>query len=116
MARLVEASFWACCTEWAWGFCASLGTGSTHSPTHTQKDCVESDLSALKLRISLCCCGEAPHWAPGLDVQFMKLPGWSCAASSLRLILRSTRCEGGVGSLFGLAGQGVTKIASGLLE
>eukprot|EP00983_Pelagomonas_calceolata_P066350 1148990-Pelagomonas_calceolata.AAC.4 len=36
--------------------------------------------------------------------------------SSLRLILRSTQCEGGVGDLFGLAGQGVTKIASGRLE
>eukprot|EP00983_Pelagomonas_calceolata_P094750 1157921-Pelagomonas_calceolata.AAC.7 len=36
--------------------------------------------------------------------------------SSLRLILRSTRCEEGVGGLFGLSGQGATKIASGRLE
>eukprot|EP00983_Pelagomonas_calceolata_P047167 1140517-Pelagomonas_calceolata.AAC.1 len=36
--------------------------------------------------------------------------------TSLRLILRSPRCEGGVGGLFRLAEQGVTKIASGRLE
>eukprot|EP00983_Pelagomonas_calceolata_P031986 1003626-Pelagomonas_calceolata.AAC.1 len=48
---------------------------------------------------------------------------WSCLAgvvllltSSLRLILQTTRCEGGVGGIFGLAGQEVTKIASGQLE
>eukprot|EP00983_Pelagomonas_calceolata_P025425 798560-Pelagomonas_calceolata.AAC.1 len=40
-----------------------LGMGSMNSPTHTQKDCVESDHSTLKL-----------------FAQFMKLPGWSCAA------------------------------------
>eukprot|EP00983_Pelagomonas_calceolata_P067019 1149319-Pelagomonas_calceolata.AAC.1 len=36
--------------------------------------------------------------------------------TSLRLILRSTRCEEGVCGLLGVAGQGVTKIASGRLE
>eukprot|EP00983_Pelagomonas_calceolata_P040261 1137533-Pelagomonas_calceolata.AAC.1 len=53
-----------------------LGMGSIDSPTHTQKDCVESDLSALScLHSSLFCCSEASKWAPGL------LPGWSCAVS-----------------------------------
>eukprot|EP00983_Pelagomonas_calceolata_P003029 100214-Pelagomonas_calceolata.AAC.2 len=36
--------------------------------------------------------------------------------SSLRLILRSNQCEGEVGGIFEVAGQGVTKIASGRLE
>eukprot|EP00983_Pelagomonas_calceolata_P011361 366365-Pelagomonas_calceolata.AAC.1 len=36
--------------------------------------------------------------------------------SLLHHILRSTWSEGGVDGLFGLAGQGVTKIASGRLE
>eukprot|EP00983_Pelagomonas_calceolata_P073041 1151981-Pelagomonas_calceolata.AAC.8 len=45
------------------------GMGSIDSPTHTQKDCVEGDLSALNLKL------------PVLDVQFMELPGWSCASS-----------------------------------
>eukprot|EP00983_Pelagomonas_calceolata_P009000 292693-Pelagomonas_calceolata.AAC.1 len=52
MARLIlsviELSLCAYCTEWAWSFRASLGMDSIDSPTHTQKDCVESDLSALK--------------------------------------------------------------------
>eukprot|EP00983_Pelagomonas_calceolata_P073463 1152148-Pelagomonas_calceolata.AAC.1 len=34
------------------------------------------------------------------------LAGVVLLTSSLRLILRSTRCEEGVGGLFGLAGQG----------
>eukprot|EP00983_Pelagomonas_calceolata_P091042 1157493-Pelagomonas_calceolata.AAC.9 len=48
---------------------------------------------------------------------------WSCLAgvmllfeSLLILILLSTRCEGEAHGPFGLAGQGVTKIASGRLE
>eukprot|EP00983_Pelagomonas_calceolata_P052755 1142988-Pelagomonas_calceolata.AAC.1 len=53
-----------------------------------------------------------------LDVQFLKcLAGVALLfTSSLRFILRSTRCEGGVGGTFGLAGRGVTKIGSGRLE
>eukprot|EP00983_Pelagomonas_calceolata_P067053 1149327-Pelagomonas_calceolata.AAC.2 len=39
------------------------GMGSIDSPTHTQEDCVESNLNTLKL-----------------FVQFA-LPGWNCAAS-----------------------------------
>eukprot|EP00983_Pelagomonas_calceolata_P075348 1152972-Pelagomonas_calceolata.AAC.2 len=63
------------------------GMGSIDSPTHTQKDCVESDLSTLQL--------------------FAQLTA---------LIMRSTQCEGGVGSMLGLVRQGVTKIALGQLE
>eukprot|EP00983_Pelagomonas_calceolata_P048210 1140958-Pelagomonas_calceolata.AAC.1 len=66
MARIVEASFCAYCTEWAWSFRASLDMGRIGSPTHTQEDYVESDLSALNsfaqfsvllllLQSSLCC-------------------------------------------------------------
>eukprot|EP00983_Pelagomonas_calceolata_P049110 1141358-Pelagomonas_calceolata.AAC.1 len=33
------------------------GMGSIDSPTHTQKDCVESDLSALKLLAQFCLAG-----------------------------------------------------------
>eukprot|EP00983_Pelagomonas_calceolata_P125830 1161243-Pelagomonas_calceolata.AAC.1 len=63
---------------------ARLVEGSTDSPNHTQKDCVESDLSAF----SLCCCCEASSWAPSLVmlsqtayaayIQMYKLPcyGW----------------------------------------
>eukprot|EP00983_Pelagomonas_calceolata_P080517 1155178-Pelagomonas_calceolata.AAC.1 len=52
-----------------------------------------------------------------LDVQFTKLPSWSCAFFHFFIVLYcGTRCEGGLGGLFGLAGQGVTKIASGRLE
>eukprot|EP00983_Pelagomonas_calceolata_P133021 1161925-Pelagomonas_calceolata.AAC.1 len=116
-------SLCAYCTEWAWSFRASLvdllqGMGSIDSPIHTQEDCVESDLSALKLFAQLTVLLLEALDMAVLDVQFMKLPGWSCAAltSSLRLILRSTQCEGEVGGLFGLAGQGVTKIASGWME
>eukprot|EP00983_Pelagomonas_calceolata_P018192 570067-Pelagomonas_calceolata.AAC.1 len=49
-----------------------------------------------------------------LDVQFMKLPGWSCAAPYLFITFHTEeyRCEGRGGGLLGLAGQGVTKIAS----
>eukprot|EP00983_Pelagomonas_calceolata_P119170 1160574-Pelagomonas_calceolata.AAC.1 len=67
------------------------GMGIIYRPTHTQEDSVESDLSTLNClaRVVL------------------------LLTSSLRLILRSTQCGGGVGGLFGLAGQGVTKIASG---
>eukprot|EP00983_Pelagomonas_calceolata_P094431 1157890-Pelagomonas_calceolata.AAC.8 len=79
------------------------GMGKIDSPTHTQEDCVESDLSTL-------------NTYGGLGVQSMKLPGWNHAASSFRPILRSTRCEEGEGSLLGFAGQGVTKIAPGRLE
>eukprot|EP00983_Pelagomonas_calceolata_P005434 177006-Pelagomonas_calceolata.AAC.1 len=50
--------------------------------------------------------------------RFWMFNSWSCLAgvvllftNSLRLILRCTRCEEGGGGLFGLAGQGVTKIA-----
>eukprot|EP00983_Pelagomonas_calceolata_P131769 1161808-Pelagomonas_calceolata.AAC.9 len=63
MARLVKVNLCAYCKEWAWSFHASLvdlagqsltfeliqGMGSIDSPTHTQEDGVESDLSALKL-------------------------------------------------------------------
>eukprot|EP00983_Pelagomonas_calceolata_P072613 1151797-Pelagomonas_calceolata.AAC.1 len=49
MARLVEGSLCAYCTEWAWSFCASLGMGSIGSPTHTQEDCVEGGLGTLNL-------------------------------------------------------------------
>eukprot|EP00983_Pelagomonas_calceolata_P035764 1119379-Pelagomonas_calceolata.AAC.1 len=53
--------------QWAWSFCASLGIDSVDSPTHTQKDCVESDLITLScLHSCLCCCCEASDWAPGL--------------------------------------------------
>eukprot|EP00983_Pelagomonas_calceolata_P046436 1140170-Pelagomonas_calceolata.AAC.3 len=58
-----------------------------------------------------------------LDVQFMNLPGWSCAASYFfitseyeSLILWNTPCERVMGGLVGLAGQGVTKIAPGQLK
>eukprot|EP00983_Pelagomonas_calceolata_P016579 523439-Pelagomonas_calceolata.AAC.1 len=70
------------------------GMGTIDSPTHTPKDFVESDLSTLN------------HLA-GVVLLLI---------SSLRLILRSSRCEGGVGGPFKLAGQGVTKIALGRLE
>eukprot|EP00983_Pelagomonas_calceolata_P123658 1161030-Pelagomonas_calceolata.AAC.7 len=80
------------------------GMGSVDSPTHTQKDCVESGLSALKLfaqfTVLLLC----------RDGVVLLL------TSSKPLILRSTQCEGGLGGLLRLAGQGVTKIASGRLE
>eukprot|EP00983_Pelagomonas_calceolata_P043792 1139049-Pelagomonas_calceolata.AAC.1 len=53
MARLVKVNLCAYCKEWAWSFHASLvdlaGMGSIDSPTHTQKDSVESDLSTVKL-------------------------------------------------------------------
>eukprot|EP00983_Pelagomonas_calceolata_P130675 1161703-Pelagomonas_calceolata.AAC.1 len=78
--------------------------GSIDSPTHTQKDCVESDLSALKLFYTVHCV---------VAVRLLAGHRASCLAgfvllltSSLRLILRSTRCEGGAGGLFGLAVQG----------
>eukprot|EP00983_Pelagomonas_calceolata_P118261 1160490-Pelagomonas_calceolata.AAC.6 len=75
------------------------GMGSIDNPTHTQEDCVESDLSTLKLFaqfavLSLCLAGAV-----------------LLLSSSIRLILWSTRCEGEVGGLFGSAGQGVTKVA-----
>eukprot|EP00983_Pelagomonas_calceolata_P037199 1136239-Pelagomonas_calceolata.AAC.4 len=71
------------------------GMGSIDSPIHTQEACVESNLCTLELFAQLlCCCCEASSWAPGL----------------------STRCEGEVGGIFELAGQGVTKIEPGRLE
>eukprot|EP00983_Pelagomonas_calceolata_P089221 1157292-Pelagomonas_calceolata.AAC.7 len=78
MARLAEVRLCGYCTKWAWSFRASLvnlcGVGSLDSPTHTQEDCVESDLyTLLKPRKStsikrLFCKkalkeGEAPHIA-----------------------------------------------------
>eukprot|EP00983_Pelagomonas_calceolata_P016082 508379-Pelagomonas_calceolata.AAC.1 len=51
-----------------------------------------------------------------LDVKFMKLPGWSCTASCFFLTLVLAGGPDAVGGIFGLAGQGVTKIASGRLE
>eukprot|EP00983_Pelagomonas_calceolata_P004622 150131-Pelagomonas_calceolata.AAC.1 len=118
MARLVEVSLGAHCTEWAWSFRASIvdfcgsipslkmiqGMGSIDSPTHTPEDCVEGDISTLELFaqftvLLLCLVGVV------LLLTF-----------SLPLILRSAQFEGGVGGPFGLAGQGVTKIASGWLE
>eukprot|EP00983_Pelagomonas_calceolata_P012836 410361-Pelagomonas_calceolata.AAC.1 len=54
------------------------GMGNIDSPTHTQKDCVESDLSTLKLFARLtvtvrCCCCVASSWAPGLEsLQYLK--------------------------------------------
>eukprot|EP00983_Pelagomonas_calceolata_P040449 1137619-Pelagomonas_calceolata.AAC.8 len=60
-------------------------------------------------RVMMCCF----QWTARLR----ELPGWSLMllTSSLPLILWSTRCEGEVGGLFGLVGQGVTngKIATG---
>eukprot|EP00983_Pelagomonas_calceolata_P058424 1145484-Pelagomonas_calceolata.AAC.1 len=134
MARLVEASLCAYCTEWAWSFCASLGMGSIDSPTHTQGDYVESGLGKKREKMekrkgknnigsedsedvelyhlrkrrhigsrsreppspggkreaSVGLAGFWQHAAPGnqcyvelnmavLDVQLIKLPGWSCA-------------------------------------
>eukprot|EP00983_Pelagomonas_calceolata_P048364 1141022-Pelagomonas_calceolata.AAC.8 len=88
--------------------------GSVDGPTHTQRDCVESDLSALKLS------AQFGYGAFGCSIHEVQLA--SCLAgvvlfltTSLRLILRSTPCERGVGGLFGIAGQGVTKIALGRL-
>eukprot|EP00983_Pelagomonas_calceolata_P104494 1159034-Pelagomonas_calceolata.AAC.8 len=49
MAYVVEASLCAYCTEWAWSFRASWGVGSIDSPVHNLENCVESDLSTLKL-------------------------------------------------------------------
>eukprot|EP00983_Pelagomonas_calceolata_P068779 1150071-Pelagomonas_calceolata.AAC.2 len=54
--------------------------GSIDSPAHTQEDCVpvESDISTLKL------FAQSLLEMAVLDVQFIKLPGWSstiCAAS-----------------------------------
>eukprot|EP00983_Pelagomonas_calceolata_P074508 1152584-Pelagomonas_calceolata.AAC.2 len=54
---------------------------------------------------------------------FWTFNSWSCPVgvvllltSSFPLILQSTRCEGEVGGLIGLAGHGVSKVASGRLE
>eukprot|EP00983_Pelagomonas_calceolata_P034153 1069742-Pelagomonas_calceolata.AAC.1 len=68
------------------------------------------------LHSSLSCCCEASSWAPGLVSSHCLAGVVLLLTSSLRLILRSTQCEGGVDGLFGLAGQGVTMIASGQLE
>eukprot|EP00983_Pelagomonas_calceolata_P128722 1161540-Pelagomonas_calceolata.AAC.2 len=93
------------------------GMGSIDSPTDTQEDCVESDLGTLSsLRSSLCRCCEASSWAPGLVPSHCLAGVVLLLTSSLRLILWSAQCEEGVGGLFGLAGQGVTNIASGQLE
>eukprot|EP00983_Pelagomonas_calceolata_P098360 1158339-Pelagomonas_calceolata.AAC.2 len=61
-------------------------------------------------------------WAPGLvsspELQEKRRPVTPVLllTSSIPLILRTTRCEGEVGGLFGFTGQEVTKIASGRLE
>eukprot|EP00983_Pelagomonas_calceolata_P061172 1146712-Pelagomonas_calceolata.AAC.2 len=62
------------------------GMGSIDSPP-TPRRIVESDLSSLKLLAQFCQAG------------FVLL-----LTTSLRLMLRSTRCEEGVGGLFGAAG------------
>eukprot|EP00983_Pelagomonas_calceolata_P013106 418702-Pelagomonas_calceolata.AAC.1 len=51
--------------------------GSIDSPTYTQKDCVESDRSALKLiaQFTVCC------YTVVLNVQIMKSPGWSSTSA-----------------------------------
>eukprot|EP00983_Pelagomonas_calceolata_P065108 1148441-Pelagomonas_calceolata.AAC.8 len=80
------------------------GMGSTDSPTHTQEDCVESDLCTLQLfavqtlHSSLCCCREASSWAPGLVSsqymisikwiwRFWVFTSWSCLAGVVLLLL-----------------------------
>ena len=51
-----------------------------------------------------------------MNVASGMLGSWGCRAWFVSLILRSTRCEGGVFGLFVFVGWGVTKIASGQLE
>eukprot|EP00983_Pelagomonas_calceolata_P077560 1153918-Pelagomonas_calceolata.AAC.2 len=78
--------------------------GSGSGPTHTQEGCVESHINTLTLSAQL-------------TVLLLRMAVVVLLLiSSLRLILQSTRFEGEEGGILGLAGQGVTKIASGQLE
>eukprot|EP00983_Pelagomonas_calceolata_P127380 1161397-Pelagomonas_calceolata.AAC.5 len=58
-----------------------LAEGMDSRDITTQKDCVESDLSTSKPRIFAVFVFYQVDRVV-LDVQFMKLPGWSCAASN----------------------------------